>query len=181
MLEEHIDHSENGLVKDEEFETLLAEYEEKPLLIRTLTSNKIEDLKGMSEIPRRLVFAFSNLDVVIEAREELHELLFEQATKNYQDAIEMLEEASTMLSDDDEENDEEAEHMRRSGKLKIKKAKRKMELAITHKAKTSRLLKRFRLSVLQYMLGVERKGRTEIIEAFTAIAMSEEGEEIKAK
>ena len=180
MLEE-LDHSENGVVKDEELEALISEYEEKPLLIRALTSNKIEDLKGMSEIPRRLVFAFSNLDVVIEAREELHELLFEQATRHYDDALEMLGEASTMLSDDDEENDADALKLQRSAQMKIKKAERKMRLAIVHKSKTSRLLKRYRLSVLQYMLAVERKGRTEIIEAYTAIAMSEDGEEVKAK
>lgn len=167
MVEEIEEQSVNGLVTDEEWQSLQDKYEEKHQLVKILTSQNIDDLKGMSEIPRRLIFAFSMVDVVIEAREELHELLFEEATKNYNDAIEML-------TDDNPDNDHKAN-------LKLKKAERKMQLAIVHKGKTSRLLKRFRLSVLQYMQGVDRKGRAEILEAFAAIASVDEGEEIEAK
>lgn len=166
MLEE-LDQSPNGTVTDEEFERLQAEYEETPLLIRTLTSKKIDDLKGMSEVPRRLIFQLTNMDVVIAAREHLQEKLFQQALRSYKEAIQMLE-------DDDPENDPYALR-------KLNRAKAKMQMAIVQRGESTQLMKTFLRSFLLYMQGVDRKGRGEVLEAFASIAQSEDGEEVTAR
>ena len=57
-----------GGVSDEQLEAALEGYAQKPQIVKILASKEIDDLKMLSEVPRRMVLALTSLTVVIEAR-----------------------------------------------------------------------------------------------------------------
>ncbi len=178
-----VDVYSNGLVADDQLDAQIAEvmadYEEQPLLVRKLTSTNIDDLKTLSEIPRRLVFAFTNMDVVIRSGEMLALRLYEAATNSIQRAGVLEAEADALLTDDIEENDAEGHKIKAKAMRHKRRGAHYLEVATHMRAGgTHVLMRQYRMSALQYLQGVERKGRLELIEALVAMGQNEEGQEV---
>ncbi len=64
---------------------VVEETEDRPAIVKTLTSTRLEDLKQLSEVPRRLVPHMTVMDVVIAMRKKLIQNLLERG--NHADSL----------------------------------------------------------------------------------------------
>ena len=78
-----------GEVSDEMLEAALEGYAQKPQIVKILASKEIDDLKMLSEVPRRMVLSLTSLTVVIEARKRWARKLI--VAGKISDSVEQLE------------------------------------------------------------------------------------------
>ncbi len=160
-----------GEIDLEKLEAAMSDYEERPTILKILHSTDPDHLRMLSEIPRRMVPDLVNADVLIAQRKRLVMHLIDKARR-----LQEREQASIL--------ELEATGTRRQKKVilpTILKSEQYLQIAQVHLKKLqgqTTIIETWVRSFLLYMRGVDRRGISEVLEAYVAAASDDDGEEL---
>lgn len=164
---------------DQELEQALAEWQEKPMLIKFLTSSRLDDLLITSEIPSRLVRDIANIRVILEARQQLVQKIIRRARSLMARYEQVAARADEMLSNDTPDDDSTGRQLQAKARIDRMQAERAMQMAhhqIYELENETSLIEVWLRGFLQAMKARDRQFVNDLLNAYTAAVAAEESD-----